>query len=54
MIYRVVTISNHQSLYPSTFNSVFTEEWNDIPQKGTTQKNHAFSSIFNYRAQYLR
>lgn len=48
------SITLHQTLYPSAFNSVFTTNWNDIVQKNSTQKLDAISSIFNYRAQYLR
>ncbi len=48
------TISSHQTLYPQPFNSVFTTSWNDIIQKNSTQKLDAISSIFNYRAQYIR
>jgi hypothetical protein len=48
------TISLHQTLYPSSFNAVFTNTWDDISQKNTTQKLDAIASVFNYRAQYLR
>jgi len=48
------TITLHQTLYPAAFNSVFTTNWNDITQKNSSQKLDAISSIFNYRAQYIR
>jgi len=48
------TISLHQTLYPSAFNAVFTNTWDDITQKNTTQKLDAIASVFNYRAQYMR
>jgi hypothetical protein len=47
-------ITIDQQLPTAAFNSVFTTNWNDIEQKGTGQKLDAISSIFNYRAQYLR
>lgn len=48
------TITLHQTLYPSAFNAVFTNTWDDITQKNTTQKLDAIASVFNYRAQYMR
>ena len=48
------TLSTHQTLYPAPFNSVFTTTWNDIVQKNSSQKLDAISSIFTYRAQYMR
>jgi hypothetical protein len=48
------SISLHQNIATEPFNSVFTNSWDDIPQKGTAQKIDAIASIFNYRAQYLR
>jgi len=48
------TIINKQDIPTAPFNSVFTTSWNDITQKGTSQKIDAIASIFNYRAQYLR
>jgi hypothetical protein len=48
------TISLHQTLFPSPFNSVFTNSWNDITQKNSQQKIDAIASVFNYRAQYMR
>jgi hypothetical protein len=48
------SISLHQNIATEPFNSVFTNSWDDITQKGTTQKIDAIASIFNYRAQYLR
>ena len=48
------TIGLHQNIPTEPFNSVFTNSWDDITQKGTTQKLDAIASIFNYRAQYLR
>lgn len=48
------SITIDQELPTAAFNSVFTTSWDDIPQQGTTQRLDAISSIFNYRAQYLR
>jgi len=48
------TVSLHQTLYPAAFNSVFTTSWNDIVQKNSSQKLDAISSIFMFRAQYIR
>lgn len=48
------SITNKQDIPTAPFNSVFTSSWNDITQKGTSQKIDAIASIFNYRAQYLR
>lgn len=48
------TITTHQTLFPTAFNSVFTNSWDDIVQKGSTQKLDAIASVFNYRAQYIR
>jgi hypothetical protein len=48
------TITTHQSLFPTSFNAVFTNSWDDVSQKGSTQKLDAIASIFNYRAQYIR
>ncbi|PKR80800.1 hypothetical protein CW751_08510 [Brumimicrobium salinarum] len=43
-----------QEINTAPFNAVFTNSWNDIEQKGTSQKLDAIASIFNYRAQYLK
>lgn len=48
------TLTTHQTIYPAAFNSVFTTSWNDIVQKNSSQKLDAISSIFTYRAQYMR
>lgn len=48
------TITLHQTLFPTAFNSVFTSSWNDITQKSSSQKIDAIASVFNYRAQYMR
>ncbi len=48
------SITLHQTLYPSAFNAVFTNSWDDIQQKGTSQKLDGIASVFNYRAQYIR
>ncbi len=48
------SITIDQELPTAAFNSVFTTNWDDIVQKGTNQRLDAISSIFNYRAQYLR
>lgn len=44
----------HQELNTAAFNSVFTSNWDDITQKGTSQKLDAVAGIFMYRAQYRR
>lgn len=40
----------------AAFNAVFssTGSWENIPQKGTTQKLDAIAGVFNYRAQYRK
>lgn len=48
------SITVHQTLFTSAFNSVFTTTWDDISQKNTTQKLDGIASVFNYRAQYMR
>lgn len=47
-------VNVHQDLATDDFNSVFTTSWNDITQKGTSQKLDAVTGIFMYRAQYRR
>lgn len=44
----------HQELTTGSFNSVFTSSWDDLTQKGTSQKLDAVTGIFMYRAQYRR
>jgi hypothetical protein len=48
------TIVIDQEISTAPFNSTFTNSWDDIKQKGTSQKLDAIASIFNYRAQYLK
>lgn len=48
------SVSIHQSLNTTAFNTVFTNSWDDITQKGSTQKLDAVAGIFMYRAQYRR
>lgn len=48
------SINVKQEISTEPFNSVFTTSWNDISQKGTSQKLDAIASVFNYRAQYLK
>ncbi|MDX1652857.1 MAG: T9SS type A sorting domain-containing protein [Brumimicrobium sp.] len=48
------SISLKQNIPTDPFNSVFTNSWDDITQKGTSQKIDAIASVFNFRAQYLR
>ena len=52
------TILIHQSINTTAFNSIFgsgnPSDWNNIVQKGTTQKLDAIPGIFMYRAQYRR
>ena len=43
-----------QELDAVSFNSAFTSSWNDITQKGTTQKVDAVAGIFMYKTQYRR
>lgn len=43
-----------QEINTAPFNAVFTNSWDDIEQKGTTQRLDALASFFNYRAQYLK
>lgn len=47
-----VTVS--QEIPTTAFNSNFTNNWNDITQKGTTQKLDGVPSIFMYKTQYRR
>jgi hypothetical protein len=47
------TIVIDQEIITAPFNAVFTNAWDDIEQKGTTQRLDAIASVFNYRAQYL-
>ncbi|UKN03198.1 T9SS type A sorting domain-containing protein [Paracrocinitomix mangrovi] len=44
----------HQELNTAAFNTVFTNNWDDITQPGTSQKLDAVTGIFMYRAQYRR
>lgn len=44
----------HQELNTGSFNSVFTNSWDDLTQPGTSQKLDAVTGIFMYRAQYRR
>src|SRR5690554_7093652 len=48
------SITVDQEINTAPFNSVFTNSWDDIEQKGTSQKLDAIASVFNYRAQYLK
>lgn len=48
------SVSISQSITTDAFNTVFTNNWDDITQKGTTQKLDAVAGIFMYRAQYIR
>ncbi len=48
------TIVIDQEISTAPFNAVFTNSWDDIEQKGTTQRLDALASFFNYRAQYLK
>jgi hypothetical protein len=47
-----ITIS--QRIETEPFNAVFNQQWNDIPQPGTSQRLDAIAGVFNYRAQYMR
>ena len=47
-----VTVS--QELPSTAFNSGFTSSWDDITQKGTSQKLDGVPSIFMYKTQYRR
>jgi PKD repeat protein len=46
------TFSRTQTLNVNAFDGNFTGDWNNIPQKGTTQKLDGLSTILMYRAQY--
>lgn len=48
------TVTVSQEIPTAAFNSVFTNSWDDITQKGSTQKLDAVAGIFMYRAQYRR
>jgi hypothetical protein len=48
------SVSVHQSLNTESFNSVFTNSWDDITQKGSAQKLDAVTGIIMYKAQYRR
>ncbi|HZH86909.1 MAG TPA: T9SS type A sorting domain-containing protein [Brumimicrobium sp.] len=48
------SISIDQEINTSPFDAVFNSYWDDIEQKGTTQRLDAIASVFNYRAQYLK
>ena len=44
----------HQELDVDAHNCVFTSSWNDLTQKGTSQKLDAVAGIFMYKVQYRR
>ena len=46
------TFSRTQTLNVNSFAGNFTGDWNNIPQKGTSQKLDGLSTILMYRAQY--
>lgn len=48
------SLTVHQSLFTPEFNTVFSDTWDDITQKGTTQKLDAITGVFMYRVQYRR
>jgi hypothetical protein len=48
------SVTSHQLLTTTAFNSVFTTSWDDITQPGTSQKLDAVAGVFMYRAQYRR
>lgn len=48
------TLTIHQEIPTQPFNTVFSETWDDITQRGTDQKLDAVTGIFMYRAQYRR
>jgi hypothetical protein len=43
-----------QEIETEAFNSVFTNSWDDITQKGSNQKLDAVGGIFMYKVQYRR
>lgn len=47
------SVSVHQQI-ADDFDAVFTSSWDDITQKGTSQKLDAVAGIYMYRAQYRR
>lgn len=48
------TVVVSQELPSTAFNTSFTNSWDDITQKGTSQKLDAVPSIFMYKTQYRR
>jgi len=46
------TFSRTQTLNVNAFDGNFTGDWNNIPQKGTSQKLDGLSTILMFRAQY--
>lgn len=48
------TLVLDKQLPTDPFNSIFTSSWEDITQKGTTQKLDAIAGVLNYRAQYRK
>jgi len=46
------TVVLDQTLATQAFDAVLGSNWDDISQKGTTQKIDGIASIFSYRAQY--
>lgn len=48
------SVTVHQELNTEAFNSVFTNSWDDITQKGSAQKLDAVAGIIMYKAQYRR
>jgi hypothetical protein len=48
------SITTHQDLSTASFDSFFTSSWDDITQKGTSQRLDAVAGIFMYKAQYRR
>ena len=46
------TFARTQTLNVNSFAGNFTGDWNNIPQKGTSQKLDGLSTILMYRAQY--
>lgn len=48
------TVTEHQDLNTTAFNLNFSMSWDDIVQKGTSQKLDAIAAICSYKVQYRR
>lgn len=48
------TLTVSQTLDTAPFDAAFTSSWNDVPQKGTTQKLDVLAGVTYMRAQYRK